>query len=328
MTPILVLPHTIRTLNYWRHQVSKLRFEEFLALVFFTPMVYITFKAYFYLDAIGKLSRRYEGGIWRIIITVLVFIIFIKFLKRWKFLRDWLPFAFCIAIYTNLHDTIQFVNANDIHFTLIAIDQWLFGCQPCVWTEQFITPWLTDLFTFFYSIFFVHGPLVALVLYWRGKRVEFRFTMLSIILGFYMGYILYIIFPAAPPRYVLRHMFTIKLSGAILESTRQIINVAAHQSRGAFPSLHCAGTTIALVSAWRYERWLFWAMLPFSIGLILGTIYLRHHYVIDLIAGLALAPVALWVGHHADCWWGFIKTTFFYQPQFDPNYVQTMGNRT
>ena len=291
--------------------ISRMRFEEFLAIVAFLPMVYVTLKAYFFLSAINKLSRRYEGGVWRIAITILLFVIFITVLKRWKFFRDWLPFGFCIAIYTNLHDTIQFVNHHDIQNTLINIDQWLFGVQPCVWAEQFITPARTDVFTFFYSLFFMHGTLVAAVLYLRRRRVEFRYTMLSIVLGFYIGYSLYIIFPAAPPRFALRPMFTIKLSGAVLESTRQMVNAAAHQSRGAFPSLHSAGTLIALICAWRYQRWLFWVLLPFTVGLIASTIYLRHHYAIDLIAGAALAPIAIWVGHRADLWWDRLCARLF-----------------
>lgn len=299
------------TFDHWRFQISRLRFEEFLAAVFFIPMVLITIKAYVHLDAIDKLTRRIEGGIWRIIITVLVFILFVTILKRWKFIRDWLPFGFCIAIYTNLHDTIHFVNPNDIQSTLIAIDQWMFGVQPSVWAEQFITPFLTDVFTFCYSQFFVYGPLVALILYLQNRNKEFRHTMLSIILGFYIGYFLYILFPAAPPRYVLRHMYTVDFSGGFLEPARQIINVAAHKSRGAFPSLHSAGTLIALICAWRYLRWLFWLMLPFGIGLLVGTIYLRHHYVVDLIAGAALAPTAIWVGANADRWWDYLRNRFF-----------------
>ncbi len=300
----------ISVFNQGRNQVSRLRFEEFLALLFFIPMILVTTKAYIYLLTIGKLTRRIEGGMVRIIVTVLVFALFITILKRWKFIRDWLPFGFCIAIYTNLHDTIYFVNPNDIQNTLMAIDQWLFGVQPCVWAERFVNPVLTDIFTFCYSLFFFYGPVVALTLYLKKQETPFRHTMLSIILGFYIGYFLYILFPAAPPRYVLRHEFSIKLSGEFLEQTRQIINIAAHKSRGAFPSLHTAGTLIALVCAWRYIRWMFWVLLPFGIGLIVGTVYLRHHYVIDLIAGAFLAPLAIWVGARVDKWWDFVRNRF------------------
>ena len=37
----------------------------------------------------------------------------------------------------------------------------------------------------------------------------------------------------------------------------------------------------------------FWVLLPFVLGLWVSTIYLRHHYVVDLLAGWLLAPVAV-----------------------------------
>ena len=67
-------------------------------------------------------------------------------------------------------------------------------------------------------------------------------------------------------------------------------------SRAAFPSLHAAVSLVALVYAWRHVRAWFWVLLPFALGLWVSTIYLRHHYVVDLLAGWALAPVAVCAG--------------------------------
>ena len=40
------------------------------------------------------------------------------------------PFLACILIYTNLHDTIGFVNPHDVHHWLVALDRVIFGVQP------------------------------------------------------------------------------------------------------------------------------------------------------------------------------------------------------
>ena len=74
-------------------------------------------------------------------------------------------------------------------------------------------------------------------------------------------------------------------------------------SRAAFPSLHAAVSLLALFYAWRYVRFWFWVLLPFVLGLWVSTIYLRHHYVVDLFAGWLLAPVAAWVAPRLDGWW-------------------------
>src|SRR4030067_1524207 len=191
--------------------IFRFRVEEFIPILFFLPMTYFTFKAYFFFRGQGHVPNSIEGGVARWIVTILFFLSFLAVIKlkpQWKLIRDGLPFGFCIAIYTNLHDTIHFANPHDIHNTLIKIDQFLFGVQPCVWSEKFITPFLTDFFSFFYVLFFLWAPLLALILYLKNDREKFRYTMVGVILAFYLGYFGYILFPAAPPRIVLAEYFS------------------------------------------------------------------------------------------------------------------------
>jgi len=285
----------------------RLRIEEFIALVFFGPMVYLTAKAYFFFDAQGHVPRRFVGDVQRglaVVIAIVLVIVIARFRPRWTLLRDGLPFAFCLAIYTNLHDTIHFANPHDIHDKLIAIDAWLFGLQPCVWAEQFVHPRLTEILSLCYMLFFLWAPLVAFTLYFQKKKTEFRNTLVSVILCFYTGYFLYITFPAAPPRITLENMFTVQFNGTpVADAALKIVSILPSDSRAAFPSLHSAVTLLSLLFAWKYVRVLFWIMLPFCAGLILSTIYLRHHYVIDLVAGFALGILAFIYGPRIDGWW-------------------------
>jgi membrane-associated phospholipid phosphatase len=46
---------------------------------------------------------------------------------------------------------------------------------------------------------------------------------------------------------------------------------------------------MVLFLARRYEKTIFYLLLPVVCGLILSTVYLRYHYVIDLIAGASFA---------------------------------------
>ena len=38
-------------------------------------------------------------------------------------------------------------------------------------------------------------------------------------------------------------------------------------------------------------------------GLLLATIYLRHHYVVDLLAGLVLCGISFWLGPKIEDLW-------------------------
>jgi membrane-associated phospholipid phosphatase len=60
-------------------------------------------------------------------------------------------------------------------------------------------------------------------------------------------------------------------------------------TRDCFPSGHTELTVLVLYYARKFDRRIFWWLLPFGIGIVLSTVYLRYHYVIDVIAGAVLA---------------------------------------
>ena len=118
-----------------------------------------------------------------------------------------------IAQAMDVHDTIGFVNPNDIHLHLVALDLRLFGVGPTQWAEQFITPARTEWMQFFYANFFWLAPSASVILLARGRWPEFRATTLAVITYFFLGYGLYVLFPAAPPRLVLVAEYTKNLYG-------------------------------------------------------------------------------------------------------------------
>ena len=48
-----------------------------------------------------------------------------------------------------------------------------------------------------------------------------------------------------------------------------------------------------MILAFRFRSKLRWVFLIMGCSLIFSTVYLRYHYVVDVIAGIALALVAL-----------------------------------
>ena len=56
-----------------------------------------------------------------------------------------------------------------------------------------------------------------------------------------------------------------------------------------------------------------WA-LGLTANFVNSTIYLRHHYFVDLVAGWLLAPAALWVAPRVDAWWARQQLALGYEP--------------
>jgi membrane-associated phospholipid phosphatase len=290
----------------------RLRVEEAIALVFLAPTTYLTLAAHAYAREAGLMTPRYLGGPPRRLAAVVLLGSLLVAFRLWprsplvQGLREALPFLVCILIYTNLHDTIGFVNPHDVHHFLIALDREIFGVQPCVWAERFITPARTEAMSLLYMNFLWIAPSVSVVLLVRRRWSEFRAATLGVVICFYMGYFLYLVFPAAPPRLVLVYQFKKTLMGypGLLSTfSARAFELLPLDSRAAFPSLHAAVSLLALVYAWRFARPLFYLLLPFAVGLWASTIYLRHHYFVDLLAGFALAPAAFVLAPRLDAWW-------------------------
>jgi membrane-associated phospholipid phosphatase len=290
----------------------RLHVEEALALLFLAPTTYLTFLAHRYGQQHGLVGPRYPGAVVRLLFAIALLSLLALAYRLWpsssvpRSLRGVLPFLACILIYTNLHDTIGFVNPHDVHAALADMDRALFGVVPCVWAERFVTPARTEVMALLYAGFFWIAPAVPVVLLVQRRGREFRDAMLGIVTCFYMGYALYVIFPAAPPRLYLAHDFQVNLKGypnMLYAASERTLDLLPEQSRAAFPSLHAAVSLLALVYGWRHARRLFWLLLPFVLGLWISTVYLRHHYVVDLLAGWLLAPLALVLAPRIERGW-------------------------
>ena len=300
--------------------VRRLRPEEGLFVVAFVASAALTIYANIDLYHRDIDSRRIEGGLLRLGLVVLMAAA-LPFLeralrrrdgpRRWlavaEFLRTILPFVMCIAVYTNLHDTVRYVNSHDIHPYLSRLEGWLFGGQPVLWAEAYITPARTEFFNFFYANFYLVAPSVPCILWFAGRRAEARSVLLGVIVCFYTGYVLYVLFPAAPPRlyYASLGLFKVTLRGGPITNFQEYLigMMPNHAERAAFPSLHAAISTLSLVYAWRYCRWFFPILLVFVAGLLTATVYLRHHWVVDLLAGMCLVPWTLWFAPRFEQWW-------------------------
>ncbi len=299
----------------------RLRLEEVLALAFLVPTTYFTLVADQYVRLHHVARSQYPAAVARLAFAVALLLALGLVVRRWPaarpvlWLRETLPFLACVLVYTNLHDTLGFANPHDVHDHLAAFDQWLFGLQPTVWAERFVTRGRTELMNLLYWNFawIALAPSAALLV--RGRWRDFRAVTFGVVLCFLLGYFLYLAFPAAPPRLVLAQQYRVHLlGGPVTGLADSALRLLPTDSRAAFPSLHAAVSVLVLGYAWRRVRGLFWPLLLAVLGLLVSTVYLRHHFVADLLAGFALAPCAAWLAPRLDRVWSARQRELGYAP--------------
>jgi hypothetical protein len=200
---------------------------------------------------------------------------------------------------------------------------WLFpGGEVAVWLDRHAwfgpATWtgkaLTEVFQLFYFSYYFWGYLLLIWLMVRVFRsvsalgadgLAARFRSLQDFLcawagAYFLNFICYILFPVIGPKFFSPQTFVNPVDGFGLARMIQdfIVSQQAVQE-DCFPSGHTALSWVtgfaALRLAPRYAR----LALPAAMIITGATIYLRYHYVVDLLGALPLVLVAL-------AWGGFL----------------------
>jgi membrane-associated phospholipid phosphatase len=222
-------------------------------------------------------------------------------------LRDWGPLILIMWMFQSLETYTGVIRTSSIDDALYQMDLDLFGVEPTVWLSSYQTPLLTDLMALAYGLYFITPMVLATALSLRGRRDDLREMCTAVVLQMGIGFLIFLVFPAGPPRYYpalvnggfdppqLHSYFGLfELQQGAFDSADPV------RTRSAFPSLHCSLGLLTLIYAWRFgdavfaghKRLFFRIVLPLVIGLWISTVYLRHHWVPDIAAGLALGLTA------------------------------------
>jgi membrane-associated phospholipid phosphatase len=206
-------------------------------------------------------------------------------------------------LYAQVHNYIPLVNPHNYDHLLASWDRAIFGVNPTEWIGRFSHPVLTEYLQIWYNVFQLMLVIPAVEYYRRRRMVEFRSYANILVFGFYLSYLLYFVMPAIGPRFEVHDFYAIdrELPGVFLTGyLRDFINAGNNitpqmtdpylvVNRDCMPSGHTMMSVLGILMAWRYRsRWR-WLITIGGISIIVSTIYLRYHYVVDLMAGVALA---------------------------------------
>jgi len=232
-------------------------------------------------------------------------------------LRDWYLVPCILFIYTQASSITYSIHRHDYDNILIVIDQTLFGVNPTQWISQFSHPIITEILQIAYSSYYLFFIALFYELYRRSDHHDFQSGAMMVVYGFYLSYIGYLLFPAIGPRFTLHDFFAtdIELPGIFLTKyLREIINSgggiphgvtnpAAYVHRDAFPSGHTQLTLVAMYLAFTFKTKIRWWLFIGGSLLIISTVYMRYHYVVDVIAGVLVFSLTIWSGKRINTWW-------------------------
>ena len=161
--------------------------------------------------------------------------------------------------------------------------------------------------------------LQAIEIWRRGDLEKLASFATAMAFCYFISYLLYFAMPAIGPRFTLHAYESIdtELPGLLLtDILRGLVDAgggippgalepARWVNRDCMPSGHTMLTITNIILAFRNRSRLRWLFVLIGGSLVFSTVYLRYHYVVDVLVGAALVAVCLPLERPVDRW---IKT--------------------
>ncbi len=209
-------------------------------------------------------------------------------------------FGATVCSYFQLREILPAVSSRAIDASLLAFDMRVFHYEPAIAWDAFVTPGTTEWFAFFY---FGHFLLLAahvlpFMFFGSDRNLMPRFA-LGVFVVFCVGHLLYLVVPGYGPFQFLEGQFEHPLTGGVFwKWVLHAVEVGGAR-KDIFPSLHTAVPVFFALFSFMHRRYkpfnFTWPITAFFASqMVIATMFLRWHYLIDIVAGLALAGVAVW----------------------------------
>ncbi len=219
---------------------------------------------------------------------------FVSFFKPLAtIVRDWFPFLLLSACYYALYTNLMLrVNPHTADTALSKMDAALLGNQASFLLEPWINPWVTDFLSLVYFSYVFTLPGVALYFYLKQEKVIFRRVMMGYLTLMLMGITSYLLVPAIGPESFFASQYTRELNGHPVIHGVDYIMRAGRVGYDCFPSLHVGIPLLLSIYLYHHRRKLFIPALAYVALMCCATIYLRYHYLVDVMASFLYAPIA------------------------------------
>jgi len=200
------------------------------------------------------------------------------------FIRYFLPFAFLSFWYPETYYFSGFIFDNlDHHF--VKADQLLFGCQPSlIFSKRLPWGWFSELMYFGYFSYYLIFFGTALWCYLYRKELMNK-AIFMFVCSFYLFYMIFIILPVMGPQFYFTPPLNEVPDGYLFCKLQRFLQAVGEKPTGAFPSSHVGISFTVVIFVVQYCRVLLKYILPLFVIMVLSTVYIKAHYLVDVVGG-------------------------------------------
>lgn len=219
--------------------------------------------------------------------------------NRWPFIRDFAPFVLLLVSYDAMRGFADDLGTG-VHVDYpIAIDKALFfgHVPPAVLQSWLYDPDSAHWYDYGADLLHVQHfivPLFFAALIWQHHRQHYWPFVTALVLTSYAAFVTFMLLPTAPPWMAGQEgvLPGVDIVHRGIPGLLSVYKFFSPNPVAAMPSLHAAYPWLFLLFAWRLwgRRAAPLALYPAAVWF--AIVYLGHHYVVDLLAGMLYATAA------------------------------------
>jgi membrane-associated phospholipid phosphatase len=218
------------------------------------------------------------------------------------FVRDWGPFVLIFLAWEAMRGVANTFGQTVQSDSIIAVERALFfGIVPPVELQAALhQPGRVNGLDIGLSLVYISHfffPLAMAFVFWLRERILYYRFVATLMFTSFAAFLTFLAMPVAPPRFAFQFGEALPIVDIVAAVSAQISWEGFSWMYGnlvgnpvaAFPSMHAAYPTLVLL--FLFERWRKTALLwvPVTVTIWFATVYLGHHYVIDVLGGVVYA---------------------------------------
>lgn len=223
------------------------------------------------------------------------------------FIVYWILFDYMKAFPNYVYNDVRILQLHQTELTLFGLHQHGTLITPNEFWLQHTNTFL-DVMTGIFYLCWIPVPLAfAVYLFFKDKKIFLQFSLTFVLVNM-IGFIIYYVYPAAPPWYFQKYgpafnaatpgnsaglqRFDVYFNAGIFNS----IYTKSSNVFAAMPSLHSSYPPIVLY--YGIQKKMGWINIVFVIvmaGIWFAAIYTSHHYVVDVVVGVACAITGIFI---------------------------------
>lgn len=246
----------------------------------------------------SPLSQYYDEIIFYLSFIVLTFLAAYYLVESknsfFQFLRLFYPALMFGAFYRETGGLMHLLFDRYFDWQLTAFEHSIFGVNPTLYIDQhLLNVWVNEIISMCYFFYYLMIPGFMIFAYFKKDYRVIKSFLAAACLAFFASYWLFFLYPVEGPRWFFQDAYINNIDGSFFRQAVEFIIANGAVRGGCMPSSHFGVALVILMYTFKYYRKQAYYLLPIVIGLGVGTVWGRFHYISDVIVGGAIGFAAV-----------------------------------